>query len=263
MDDQVKIRGFRIELGEIEATLASHGDVASTVVMAREDEHKQLVAYVVSKDASALTSESSLLTSSGDTFQTLKGESLPALTESLRNHLARSLPDYMIPAFFVYLDQLPLTSNGKIDRKALPAPDPSLRQIGDVFVAPETDTELALTSIWSEVLKLETIGVHDNFFRIGGDSIISIQLVSRARKQGLYFQVKDVFKHPTIKELASQTTLEAKLTTITQELVSGDVPLIPIQRAFFEATCPFLITITRLFFFILKRLYPSRFSLKP
>src|SRR6185295_2723951 len=106
-------------------------------------------------------------------------DSIPALTENLRNHLALSLPDYMIPSFFVFIDRIPLTPNGKIDRKSLPAPDRSLRQVEEEYVAPSTTLEQELRTIWAEVLRIERIGIHDNFFRIGGDSIISIQLVAK------------------------------------------------------------------------------------
>ena len=109
----------------------------------------------------------------------------------------------MIPAFFVYLDQLPLTPNGRSIVKKLPAPDLSLRQIGEQYLAPETETELALTSIWSEVLKLETVGVHDNFFRIGGHSLLATQVISRIREYfSLDMPLRTLFEHPTIAALA-------------------------------------------------------------
>jgi non-ribosomal peptide synthase protein (TIGR01720 family) len=241
IDDQVKIRGFRIELGEIESTLASHEDVSQVVVMAREDEpgNKKLVAYIVPGEreaSSSLTCESILSSSSGDSFSVLAGESLPALTESLRNHLALSLPDYMVPSFFVYLDKVPLTSNGKVDRKSLPAPDLSLRSIGDEYVAPQTSLEKDLSSIWSEVLKVEHISIHDNFFRIGGDSIISIQLVAKARQRGIYFNVKDVFNYLTIADLASvaRTQEDNPILKPDQNTVEGEVALTPIQSWFFD-----------------------------
>ncbi|MBL8677504.1 MAG: AMP-binding protein, partial [Alphaproteobacteria bacterium] len=168
IDDQVKIRGFRIELGEIESTLKSHGDVAQVVVIAREDEpgDKKLVAYIVPQEnpLASLKPESTFSSSSEEPFSTLNGEVIPALTEDLRNHLARSLPDYMVPSFFIYIDRVPLTPNGKIDRKALPAPDLTLRQLGDEYVAPQSQLEQELCSIWKEVLKIEQIGIHDNFF---------------------------------------------------------------------------------------------------
>ncbi|MBY0463081.1 MAG: amino acid adenylation domain-containing protein, partial [Alphaproteobacteria bacterium] len=238
-DDQVKIRGFRIELGEIESTLKMHGDVAQVVVIAREDElgSKRLVAYVVPKDEHRLSFlESTLTSSSGVTFSTLKGESLTALTEDLRHHLIHSLPEHMIPAFFVYLDKIPLTLNKKMDRKALPAPNLNLRNLGDEYVPPQTPLQEQLRGIWSEVLRIERIGIHDNFFRMGGDSIISIQLVSKARSKRIYLAVKDLFNHPTIATLAlvAKTQEDARILQPIQESVIGNVPLTPIQHWFFN-----------------------------
>ncbi len=206
IDDQVKIRGFRIELGEIESTLNSHSHVSHSVVMAREDEpgDKKLVAYIVPEEAvlSSLALESTLTSSSGEPFAVLKGESLPALTEDLRNHLARSLPDYMVPSFFIYVDKVPLTPNGKIDRKSLPAPDLSLRQIGEAYVAPQTTLEQELCSIWSEVLKVEKIGIHDNFFKLGGHSLLATQVISRIRHvYNIDLPLRALFEHPTVHEL--------------------------------------------------------------
>jgi non-ribosomal peptide synthase protein (TIGR01720 family) len=241
IDDQVKIRGFRIELGEIESTLTTLHNVAQTVVIAREDEpgDKKLVAYIVPHEDIfiSLSSESTFTSSSGDSFSVLNGDIIPTLTEDLRNHLARSLPDYMIPSFFVYLDQIPLTPNGKVDRKSLPTPDLTLRQLGDIYVAPQTVVEQELSSIWGEVLKIEKIGVHDNFFRIGGDSIISIQMVSKARSRGIHFAVKDVFTHPTIAALASVAKTQVNDITFKpdQEVIVGDVPFTPIQHWFFNS----------------------------
>ena len=215
IDDQVKIRGFRIELGEIESVLCEHGDVRQAVVVAREDEpgHKQLVAYVVA------------------------GDFTPTRTE-LKEFLSAKLPDYMIPAFFVFIDKVPLTPNGKIDRKSLPAPDLSLRQIGDAYVAPQTPLQENLCAIWSEVLRVEKIGIRDNFFRIGGDSIISIQLVAKARQKGIHFAVKDIFNHPTIATLCLVAQNEEDTLTLKPEqgLVHRDIPLTPIQYWFFEQT---------------------------
>ena len=122
----------------------------------------------------------------------------------------------MIPSFFVYLDKIPLTPNGKIDRKALPIPDLSLRLVGDEYVAPQSQIEQELASIWSEVLKIEKIGIYDNFFRIGGDSIVSIQMVSKARSRGIFISVKDVFTHPTISGLASVSKTQESSLPLNQ-----------------------------------------------
>jgi acyl-CoA synthetase (AMP-forming)/AMP-acid ligase II/acyl carrier protein len=206
IDDQVKIRGFRIELGEIESTLSTHGDVAQAVVVAREDEpgNKQLVAYIVLREQVCSSLEKALFftSSAKEECAVLTGENIPVLTEDLRNNLALTLPDYMIPSFFVYLDKIPLTSNGKIDRKTLPAPDLSLRQVGDEYVAPTSQIEIELSSIWSEVLRIEHIGIHDNFFKLGGHSLLATQVISLIRHSyNIDIPLRAIFEHPTISAL--------------------------------------------------------------
>ena len=210
VDDQVKIRGFRIELGEIESTLSQYDDVKQAVVVAREDQpgDKKLIAYVVPQEKllSSLEQESLLTSSSQQEFAVLHGESLPALTEALRNHLTRSLPDYMIPSFFVFLNKMPLIPNGKIDRKSLPAPDLSLRHVGEEYVAPTTQIEQELVKIWSEVLELDQaeIGIKNNFFDLGGNSILLIRLKAKLEKELNYLHnlnVSDLFKYSTISAL--------------------------------------------------------------
>ncbi|WP_447002782.1 non-ribosomal peptide synthase/polyketide synthase [Saccharothrix isguenensis] len=204
-DEQVKIRGFRIEPGEVEAALLSHPAVREAAVVARtENEHTRLVGYVVT-------------TGQAD----------------LREHLRRSLPEYSVPSAFVELDHLPLTANGKLDKSALPAP----QAIGDgEFVAPRTPVEAELSRIWAEVLGADRIGVEDNFFAVGGDSILSIQLVSRARQAGLHLTSRDVFRHQTIAELALVVS-EAKAAE-PERLFTGPAPLTPIQRWFFAEHGP-------------------------
>ncbi|MEU4743082.1 amino acid adenylation domain-containing protein [Actinosynnema sp. NPDC023658] len=204
-DEQVKIRGFRIEPGEVEAALLAHPDVTGAAVVARTDNgHTRLVAYVVTTG-----------------------------TANLREHLRRSLPEYSVPSAFVELDRLPLTPNGKLDKAALPAPEVT----GDgEFVAPRTPVEAELARIWAEVLGAERIGVEDNFFAVGGDSILSIQLVSRARQAGLHLTSRDVFRHQTVAELAlvvSQATEAAP-----EPVFTGPAPLTPIQRWFFTEHGP-------------------------
>ncbi len=180
IDNQVKIRGFRIELGEIEACLRQAPTVADAVVVAREGgSGKQLVAYVVAGSGQAT-----------------------GLGETLRAQLQRSLPDYMVPAQWVVLERLPLTPNGKVDRKALPAPE-SVRQ-GDDFVAPRTELQTALAEIWQAVLKVERVGLTDNFYDLGGDSILSLQVIAKARRLkalGLNLKLRDLVQKPTIGQL--------------------------------------------------------------
>ncbi|MBN6039802.1 non-ribosomal peptide synthase/polyketide synthase [Amycolatopsis sp. 195334CR] len=204
-DDQVKIRGFRIEPGEVEAALDAHPDVAHTVVLAREDQPgvKRLVAYVVP-------------VSFVDPV-------------ALRAFAAERLPAHMVPAAVVVLDEFPLTPNSKVDRKALPAPEFA----GEAeYVAPGGGAEAVLAEIWSDLLGRDRIGVHDNFFDLGGDSILSIQVVSRARERGLRLSSQEVFRHPTIAALAGVAT--AAEEAADDQPVSGAVPLTPIQRWFFE-----------------------------
>ena len=151
----------------------------------------------------------------------------------LRGELAQTLPSYMIPAHFVQLEQLPLTPNGKIDRKALPAPDGKL-STGAVYVAPRNEAEQALAEIWQALLKAERVGVHDNFFDLGGDSIKAIQVMSRLQARGMKLEMKHLFRFPALEDAARQIT-EA-VTSASQETVEGEVALTPIQRWFFEAS---------------------------
>ncbi len=209
IDDQVKIRGFRIELGEIESDILEYSGVKEVVILAREDRpgDKRLVAYIVSSH----------------------GE-LPDAVE-IRNYLKTKLPDYMIPSAFVMLDEMPLTPNGKIDRKALPAPEGS--GLEKEYVAPRTENEKQLAEIWSEVLGVERVGIYDNFFEIGGDSILSIQVVARLRKRDLEITPKDLFQNQSIYELAA-VVKRIGIVDAEQDLVTGSAPLTPIQHWFFE-----------------------------
>ncbi|MGH3854188.1 MAG: amino acid adenylation domain-containing protein, partial [Pseudonocardiaceae bacterium] len=209
-DDQVKIRGFRIELGEIESALRTHPAVTQAVVVAREDQPgtKRLVGYVVLATEVALTAA------------------------QLRAHTAQTLPDYMVPSVFMILEELPLSPNGKVNRKALPAPDRSAEPVPE-YVAPRTATEQALADIWAEVLGVEPVGVESNFFELGGDSILSIQLVFRARKAGFTVTSRDIFFNQTVAELASAVTA-AHSERSDREPVTGLTPLTPIQHWFFR-----------------------------
>jgi amino acid adenylation domain-containing protein len=181
VDHQVKIRGFRVEPGEIETTLSQSTTVREAVVVPREwtDGERELVAYVVP--------------SSSD----------PALTSTLRAFLKDRLPEHMIPSVFVPLQSLPLTANGKVDREALPEPDSARPQIDTDYIAPNTPLAQKLADIWAEVLRLDRVGVHDDFFEIGGDSIKAIQVVARLRDAGIEMPVRRIFEWPTIADLTS------------------------------------------------------------
>ena len=212
-DSQVKIRGFRIEPGEIEAALARHAAVAQAAVIAREDQggHKRLVAYVVPR-----------------ADQT-------ADPEALRAHVAARLPDYMVPAAMVLLEQLPLTPNGKLDRKALPAPE--LVPPGSAETAAHAQEDL-LCALFAELLGLEQIGVDDNFFALGGDSIMSIQLVSRARQAGLAITPRAVFQHPSVAALAAVATPVTDTVPALPDIAVGALPATPIMRWLLERGGP-------------------------
>ncbi|MFI9324914.1 amino acid adenylation domain-containing protein [Kitasatospora aureofaciens] len=208
-DDQVKIRGFRIELGEIETALGRHPAVRDSAVVVHQDEtgRKRLVAYLVAD------------------------RGLPA--GELRAHLTGSLPDYMIPALFVPLDRLPLTPSGKVDRRALPEPDLRAGRPESRYTAPRDETEHTLAAIWAEVLGVERVGVHDNFFDLGGDSILSIQVVSRARQAGLHLTSKLIFVHQSVAALAAVAGTVDEAPAAAPTVVAGEVALTPIQRWFF------------------------------
>jgi len=182
-DSQVQMRGFRVELGEIEAVLGQHPAVGEAVVIQREDDpgDKRLVAYVVP----AL------------------GQSPPV--SDLRRLLKQNLPDYMVPAAFVLLEALPLTANGKVDRRALPAPKFSAKAIDAAYVPPRTPTEELLAVIWAEVLGVEQVGVNDNFFDLGGHSLKATRVISRIQAT---FQVDlpmhSLFEKLTVADMAEQ-----------------------------------------------------------
>jgi amino acid adenylation domain-containing protein len=179
-DQQVKLRGYRIELGEIEAMLSSHPEVRETVVIAREEEEggRRLVAYYTGEKVSV---------------------------EDLRAHLATALPEYMIPAAYAHLERLPLTANGKLDRRALPAPDVRAPEGKDGYLPPRTPAEEIMIGIFEEVLKLDLVGRKDNFFELGGHSLLALQVVSRVRKMfGVGIGVRIVFEKPTVEGLASR-----------------------------------------------------------
>ena len=227
-DRQVSIRGHRIELGEVEHALAGHPAISQAAVELRTGPsgEPQLVAWIAGTVAAA----------------------------EARTFLQRLLPAYMVPASFVMLEALPLTASGKIDRQALPPPARSERPEGSEaseneagkFAAPSTAEEQALAAIWSQVLGLERIGVHENFFELGGDSILSIQITARANQAGLRLTPLQIFQHQTIAELASEACLAAAPASGADKYDSGHgdnahhaddgkpIPLTPIQHWFFE-----------------------------
>ncbi|MCO7713834.1 non-ribosomal peptide synthase/polyketide synthase [Pseudomonas aeruginosa] len=208
IDHQVKLRGLRIELGEIEARLLEHPWVREAAVLAVGG--RQLVGYVV-------------LESEGGDWR-----------EALAAHLAASLPEYMVPAQWLALERMPLSPNGKLDRKALPAPEVSVAQAG--YSAPRNAVERTLAEIWQDLLGVERVGLDDNFFSLGGDSIVSIQVVSRARQAGLQLSPRDLFQHQNIRSLA--LAAKAGAATAEQGPASGEVALAPVQRWFFERAIP-------------------------
>ncbi len=190
VDEQVKLRGYRIEPGEIEQALREHEAVQDAVVVVRggEDEEKRLVAYVVAEAWQASVSE-------------------------LRAHLLERLPEYMVPWSFEYLERLPLNANGKVDRDALPEPA-SVTELSGEYVGPRTATEEMLCGIWSEVLRVERVGVHDNFFALGGHSLLGMQVNSRMRQAfGVELPLRALFEAESLATLAAhveeQTGLRA------------------------------------------------------
>jgi amino acid adenylation domain-containing protein len=201
LDEQVKVRGFRIELGEIEAALRQAPGVTDCAVVARQGEtgERRLVAYVV-------------------------GE---ADAEALRDHLRRTLPEYMVPSAFVSLDALPLTPNGKVDRKALPAPEDDAYAARE-YEAPAEETERLVAQVWSEVLGAERVGRGDNFFELGGHSLLAAQVISRIRQAlGVDVSSRDAFERPVLADFARglETAARAEATAIAPVERSGNVPL--------------------------------------
>src|SRR3569833_1901611 len=199
-DQLVKIRGFRIELGEIESQLMRHPQVREAVVLAREDVpgEKQLVAYVIAKPSQA-------------------GAVLGA--DELRAHLKEVLPTNMVPGAFVTLERFPLTTNGKLDRRALPAPQQKAYASRE-YEAPQGQVEEVLAGIWQELLRIERVGRRDNFFELGGHSLLMVQMLERLRRVGLSTQVRRVFESPVLSELAGELTRgEAEHEQVPENLI--------------------------------------------
>ena len=183
VDNQVKVRGHRIELGEIEAMLLTHHAVREATVIVRDDSgDRRLVAYIAPAQ-----------------------QQQPPTTEDLRYYLGEKLPDYMMPSRFVFLEAMPLTPNGKVDRRALPAPDATRDDFAGTYLAPQNPTEELLVNIWSDVLAVEQIGVRDNFFDLGGHSLLATQVMSRLREAfGVEIALRELFEQPTVRELAQR-----------------------------------------------------------
>ncbi|GCB53366.1 non-ribosomal peptide synthetase [Streptomyces sp. NL15-2K] len=217
-DDQVKIRGFRVELGEIEAALTAHPGVTRAAVTLHQgaDGRRQLVAY------------------------TVPAAGAPLAAETLREHLAGLLPEYMVPAAYTVVDALPLNANGKVDRKALPEPDFGSQEGGR---APRDAKETLICELIRDLLEVERVSIDDNFFALGGDSIVSIQLVSRALEAGLEFTAADVLRHATVEELAAAATGlgepdDASATSTADDSGIGEIPLSPAVHALRERGGP-------------------------
>jgi amino acid adenylation domain-containing protein len=204
LDHQVKVRGYRIELGEIETALSEQAGVEQAVVLAREDRagEKRLVGYVVVGKSERAT---------------------PPSPAELRERLKQRLPEYMVPPVILLLDEMPLTANGKIDRKALPRPETSLDQAG--YVGPRTSTEEILCGIWKQVLGLETVGVMDDFFSLGGDSLLAIQLISRIRNAfQTELSLRTIFANTTINSFAAllEQNIESKFEAQQMSIIPVD-----------------------------------------
>jgi amino acid adenylation domain-containing protein/non-ribosomal peptide synthase protein (TIGR01720 family) len=251
LDHQVKVRGFRIELGEIETVLGRHAAVQRAVVLAREDTpgDVRLVAYIVADQRPTTNdqrqgdketrrqgdSDYATLNTQYETPSSILHPPSSILGE-LRAFLQTKLPAYMIPALFVVLESMPLTPNGKLDRRALPAPQSDRPLLRAEFVAPRTPSEQVLAAIWERVLKLDRIGIHDNFFNLGGDSLLIMRVVFQAKQNGIEITPKQVFQHPTVAELAEAA---GKLPILAEQAaVTGPVIMTPFQRYFFEELRP-------------------------
>ena len=208
IDHQVKIRGFRIELGEIENQLLKLGTLKEAVVIAREDVagDKYLCAYYVSEEEIPMT--------------------------EIRQHLSESLPEYMMPLYFIQLEKLPLTANGKLDRKALPKP---VVGIGTVYVAPRDDEERVVAKVFEEVLGIENVGAEDDFFILGGDSIKAIRIVSKLRVLGYELSVQDLMRTTVVDLISKKLKKYEEKMLYEQGEVVGEFPLTPIQRDFFAS----------------------------
>ncbi|MBZ4419892.1 non-ribosomal peptide synthase/polyketide synthase [Myxococcus sp. RHSTA-1-4] len=217
-DFQVKVRGYRIELGEIESALRTHPSVGDAVAVVRDDSPSgaRLVAYVVPPGAEGSTAKPDAAV--------------------LRAFLGERLPEYMVPSAIVALEAFPLSANGKVERRALPAPGYAM-EVTEAYVGPRDAKEDALAAVWAQVLGRPRVGIHEDFFELGGDSILGIQVISRAAQAGLHLTAKQLFEHRTVARLAA-VAAEASSVKVEQGPVTGPVELTPIQRWFFERELP-------------------------
>lgn len=214
VDNQVKVRGYRIELEEIENQLFTFEGVKDTIVMVFKDSHEDnyVCAYVVLE------------------------KELDQAGFKLREYLSGKLPNYMLPAQFIFIEAIPTLPNGKVDRKKLPHPDQELQNKATTYVPSRNDIEAKLVEVWENVLDRSNIGIHNNFFMLGGDSIKAIQIVSRMAKEGYSIKMSDIFQNTSIIQLATQVQFIE--TVADQSTITGNIPLTPIQKEFFlEDNC--------------------------
>jgi amino acid adenylation domain-containing protein len=245
LDHQVKVRGFRIELGEIEAVLADHAAIRQAVVLAREDVpgQKRLVAYIVPTNDQRPTTniqatgrspqqgdKQTSRQADGETVtqhSTLNTQNFSSILSELRAFLQDKLPRYMLPAAFVVLDELPLTPNGKVDRRALLAPAKEQSAQLAPYEPPRTEQEATLVQLWEQVLMVGRVGIHDNFFDLGGDSMMVIQLVARAHQVGYQLNPRQVFQYQTVAELAKCIDDRTTLRSDQTDQAIGVLPYVP------------------------------------
>ena len=208
-DEQIKIRGFRVETKEIENNLLKHPSIVQTFIVPRETNNgnKELIAYIVGKEKLNIS--------------------------TIRNFLGHDLPDYMIPAYFIQIQSLPLNINGKVDKNALPDPDSVGMDIGVEYESPQNEMERQLVQTWEQVLNRKPIGINDNFFALGGDSIKAIQIISHLKQKNLTLEIRNLFLYPTIAELTGYISFDSKVSD-NQNVITGFVPLTAIQSWFFE-----------------------------
>jgi amino acid adenylation domain-containing protein len=203
-DYQVKVRGYRIELGEIESVLRQHQSVEDAVVLARQNAsgQKQLVGYVVIEKGAGANGREQVTSA------------------DLRKYVGERLPQYMVPAILVKLDEMPLSENGKINRKRLP--EPEKRQVEVKYAAPISPAEESLSAIWAQVLRIDNVSIDDNFFALGGDSIRIVQIVSQAQQKGLRLEAQMIYQHQTIRELAQELEKAAQQADTTAAQPGGE-----------------------------------------